>query len=327
MKVQVTTNFLFPNLEEELTKAGYAELLQPIQEELQEFLEHATEYHLAEHKQDILGAMNEFLENHQIMPNSVEILRKLPLNAIDFYCFADEELMTKVEKKYHEYYEHLQSIHPKWNTNVPRPIFKDAATLWCELRKKTETFMKYTSPIIFLDFDGVLNTDDYYCELKGKGEPTDDEYGTLFSPESVNNLSKIIEATGAIIVATSAWRYQGLEQLQKMWIVRDMPGHLVDITPLHTSDETLLHADLSKMDSFNPADFWGKGKEIEAYLKEKRLTGADTPLAYVILDDIKDVLPSQERHFIRINPKVGITEDDARNVILLLRQINKFPKS
>lgn len=39
---------------------------------------------------------------------------------------------------------------------------------------------------------------------------------------------------------------------------------------------------------------------------------------YVIMDDLKDVLPEQEDHFIRINPIVGITEEDAERAIEIL---------
>lgn len=39
---------------------------------------------------------------------------------------------------------------------------------------------------------------------------------------------------------------------------------------------------------------------------------------YVIMDDLKDVLPEQEDHFIRIDPIVGITEKDAERAIEII---------
>jgi hypothetical protein len=39
------------------------------------------------------------------------------------------------------------------------------------------------------------------------------------------------------------------------------------------------------------------------------------------LDDLKDVLPEQEEHFIRIDPIVGITEEDAEKAVEILKII------
>ena len=47
--------------------------------------------------------------------------------------------------------------------------------------------------IIFLDFDGVLNTEKYQAELRGRRRSTVDTYGPLFDPEAVQNLQKILD--------------------------------------------------------------------------------------------------------------------------------------
>ena len=39
--------------------------------------------------------------------------------------------------------------------------------------------------IIFLDIDGVLNTEYYQGVLRYKGKPWQDEYGALFDPKAV----------------------------------------------------------------------------------------------------------------------------------------------
>lgn len=44
--------------------------------------------------------------------------------------------------------------------------------------------------IIFLDFDGVLNTEDYQHELIEADKPREDSYGRLFSPVAMDNLYK-----------------------------------------------------------------------------------------------------------------------------------------
>ena len=52
-------------------------------------------------------------------------------------------------------------------------------------------------PVIFLDFDGVLNTEQYQARLAIEGKPKKDAWGPLFDPRAVANLQKIVEATDA----------------------------------------------------------------------------------------------------------------------------------
>ena len=60
--------------------------------------------------------------------------------------------------------------------------------------------------IIFLDFDGVLDSDYYSLVLFRKVESLDDKYGTRFDPYCVQNLKHIIEETDADIVVSSTWK-------------------------------------------------------------------------------------------------------------------------
>lgn len=85
--------------------------------------------------------------------------------------------------------------------------------------------------IIFLDFDGVLATDEYTDSLISLGLKTHDYFGTLFNPICVGYLSKIILATEAKIVVTSDWRnYLNPLMLRIMWLYRKMPGKIVGCT-------------------------------------------------------------------------------------------------
>ena len=113
--------------------------------------------------------------------------------------------------------------------------------------------------IIFLDFDGVLNTEHYQNLLYHEGKPWQDEYGAFFAPETVEQLCRIIDATHADIVVESSWKYLGLEAMQEMWQVRNMPGRVIDITPSTVSVSWLLTANLDDLD---PAMGHCKGMEI-----------------------------------------------------------------
>ena len=159
--------------------------------------------------------------------------------------------------------------------------------------------------IIFLDFDGVLNT----CWWERK-IPVD-KYGYAFDPHAVANLAKIIDETGADIVISSSWKFMGLSQMQDMWEERNLPGKIIDITPNTVSDEALLYADLEHME-LTPI----RGCEIKEWLDTKGKKVSH----YAILDDMDNFLTEQHPHFVQTNPEIGITEEDAEEVITILNK-------
>ena len=151
--------------------------------------------------------------------------------------------------------------------------------------------------IIFLDFDGVLNTEYYQGLLQFQGEQWQDQYGAFFDPRAVRQLKRVIDATGADIVVESSWKYLGLEAMQELWRVRNLPGRVIDITPSLTGNAS-------------------KGEEIAAWLSEHATL--DTP--YVIIDDEYVVLDTQIPYFIWTNPYEGLTEEQADRAISILHR-------
>ena len=165
--------------------------------------------------------------------------------------------------------------------------------------------------VIFLDIDGVLNTERHY-EYCCKNRITSDErFGYPFDPEVIGNLKKIIDETGAEIVISSSWKFWGLSTMIDLWKGRNLPGKVIGITPQAMSDEMLMNADLTEMEML-PL----KGSEIKGWLSEHRRSVAQ----YAILDDVNDMRPEQQSHFVQINPVVGITEQDAEEVIAILNK-------
>lgn len=157
--------------------------------------------------------------------------------------------------------------------------------------------------VIFLDIDGVLSPRWWDSNKQS------DNYGCLFDAIAVANLAKIIEETGAEIVISSSWKNIGFVELQNMWRDRGLPGKLVDITPDYMSDEILL-----KEDSANVDYLYERGSEIQGWL----LLHGDDVGRYVIIDDMDDILPEQQFHFVQTDPEVGITYDDVKKVVHLL---------
>ena len=172
---------------------------------------------------------------------------------------------------------------------------------------------------IFLDFDGVLNTENYQRQLKQSGCATTDRYGALFDPLSVKNLRTIIEKTDAKVCVTSSWAIEiGKHNLTKFWKERNMPGELAGTTagvPINL-DVFFNNSDDEEFDPYVllESGVGARGSEIKAFLKQKKSTESK----YVILDDTADFCKDQQKNFIHINPKTGITEDDVRKAVTIL---------
>ena len=165
--------------------------------------------------------------------------------------------------------------------------------------------------IIFLDFDGVLNTEHNQNMLLYKGKAWKDKHGAFFDLKAAAELNRIVEETKADIVIESSWKYLGLEAMRQMWRDRNMPGNVIDVTPSSASNNWLLNANLDEM---NPAHTQWKGVEIASWIAEN-LHDEDR---YVIIDDEYVILDSQLPHFILTNPYDGIIPELADRAIKLL---------
>ena len=249
-----------------------------LENEIHDFLSDAVLELVEENRLNLMKRMDDFLENEEIFEGSKKIFRGMP--PMPEEIVFDTDISTFLEEE-----------------------------MLLEAREH---------PLIFLDFDGVLNTENHFAKMTVEGVPTRDYYGPKFDPKAVANLQKIIEATDAWIIVSSSWRYMGLKELQRMWTDRNLPGWIAGITPLHTGDEKLLETDLRQLDEITPEMFSSsRGNEIKAYFNEMPGNSSDSQ-RYVILDDLYEVLPEQESHFIRINPIVGITEEDVGKAVEIL---------
>ncbi len=161
--------------------------------------------------------------------------------------------------------------------------------------------------IIFLDIDGVLNTQDWHSRMT-KDTPRD-EFGWAFDPVAVENLGHVVKETVAAIVISSSWKFLGLAKLKEMWKIRNLPGTVLDITPNTVSDEMLLNANLDEMELGVC-----RGNEIKEWLSKHKGEVSN----YVIIDDFDDMLPEQEDHVVLTDTLIGITEFDAEKAITIL---------
>lgn len=170
--------------------------------------------------------------------------------------------------------------------------------------------MAEKNSFIFLDFDGVVNTENYQMRLTRSNKQRKDKYGPVFDPDTVRRLGRIIKATGAKVCLISSWAYEGEEKMKALWKERDMPGELLATCcslPCVKPEINLEYVEPS-LDMMV-----GKGRDVLSFF-----SSVQGEYSYVILDDVPDFFPEQESHYIQINPKTGITDDDAIRAIRIL---------
>lgn len=169
--------------------------------------------------------------------------------------------------------------------------------------------------ILFLDFDGVLHTERHIAALRANNRPLTDGFGYLFDPESVANLGKIIERTGASIVISSPWRLEGAERMEEMWRERNLPGNIIGVTESCGTPEEFIPGSTREDFAHLAPECWiRRGNEIKWWLEEH----APQEYRYVIMDAEDDFLPEQLSNLIRIDPHCGITEEHVREAVAIL---------
>jgi len=148
--------------------------------------------------------------------------------------------------------------------------------------------------IVFLDFDGVLNSTAYTLTLdheKYKNMSTEWwAYG--LDDKAVARLNTLVDRTGAKVVISSSWR-MGFPTvaLQRMLDIRGFNSVLYGQTPYSAGVE--------------------RWEEIEVWLK-----GHPEVTSYVILDDDSDA--NIEGHFVQTDVQVGLTDADVERAVQIL---------
>jgi len=150
-------------------------------------------------------------------------------------------------------------------------------------------------PIIFLDFDGVLNAFD---------EPR------ILSEKCVSAFNYLLEQTDADVVVSSTWRV--LRSIEELRLILETAGfkypeRIIGVTPIAYKDRKKLNILLGVR----------RGREIEAWLKEHPKVKN-----FVILDDDTDMEPFMDR-LIKINSDKGLTLRNVKKVLKLLGEFKK----
>lgn len=164
---------------------------------------------------------------------------------------------------------------------------------------------------LFLDFDGVLNTNNYTRRLKRHGIDPYDEFGAMFDPVAIHNLNNIVEQTYCKIIISSAWRTEGLMRMRSLWRDRNLPGSIFSMTPILLSTT---FKDSKTGEIFGYTERNAKALEINAWLQQN---GAKQ-YNYAIIDDENVFFQHQQSHLVQTAPSDGITLPQAQQAIAIL---------
>lgn len=148
-------------------------------------------------------------------------------------------------------------------------------------------------PIVFLDIDGVLNSQAWLDGLNRRVECVgvwDEEWADQLDPACVARLGRIVAATGAAVVVSSSWReVMPISQVAAHLRARGFAGDVIDRTPTTGY----------------------RGEEIRAWLDRHAMVDR-----YVILDDDPRA-GGPDRH-VKTAWAVGLTDADVERAVAIL---------
>lgn len=162
-----------------------------------------------------------------------------------------------------------------------------------------------TTPLLFLDLDGCLNTHDVDPEVLCGHIHTD----------KVARLNYILRETDARIVLSSAWRYIVYRNEMTLagmdWLFRShgiLAGRLIGITREDTMVREIYTGDPSTWPMVNE-----RGQQITDWRAENGHAGP-----YVVIDDLDLGISEAGHPFVWCDGKVGLTDEQAEVCIGLL---------
>lgn len=158
--------------------------------------------------------------------------------------------------------------------------------------------------VIFLDVDGVLNSNQRRLEIGGAS----------LDEEKVKLLSIIVQRTGAVVVLHSGWRFWLNEDLKP--VKKEAADLLFMLAKYHISvhDKTpdFSTSQIRKTKQFSLV----KADEILSWLSNH-----NDVENYIVLDDLDLHNEQLARHQIRTDPADGLLEKDISLAVQMLSQV------
>ncbi len=160
--------------------------------------------------------------------------------------------------------------------------------------------------LIFLDIDGVLNSQLYAEKHHNKDNESDTSIKfpmSMIDPISVSFLNSLVENTGAEIIISSVWRFgRSIEELQNILEQRGFIGKVIGKT--RRIEDAV------------------RGDEIRKFIEDnKELIGYESSSEYkdyVIFDDDSDMLLWQQYNFIHVDGYAGLSPNNCYKAKFIL---------
>jgi len=148
--------------------------------------------------------------------------------------------------------------------------------------------------VVFLDFDGVLNSAEYTSTLNPDAlypKLSTEWWAHGLDPKAIERLNVLLERTGAKVVVSSSWRINTtVEWLREVLESRGFRGKVIGMTEHYSGA--------------------ARCEEISAWLQGRPVK------SFVIFDDDEDA--SIEGHFIRTDFEVGLTPEHVDQAVAIL---------
>lgn len=148
--------------------------------------------------------------------------------------------------------------------------------------------------IIFCDFDGVINSRQFFYKQKSSGILLIQHESEMFDLAALERLNKILVETGARIVVSSTWRSKGVEKLKDLFVFCGFPlisERIVDVTEISSKS---------------------RGQQIQNWLKNKEIN------SYCILEDDPDS-DMLEENLVQTKYETGLLDDHVARAIKILK--------
>lgn len=191
--------------------------------------------------------------------------------------------------------------HPTVAVGAPASL----ARRYCEANLCFPCSREPWPPVLFLDVDGVMNDHRWDPEVAS---------GVILD-EHVARLNRVLLATGAKIVLSSAWRYivlRGESTLSGIeWLFRShgiLANRLLGITGPDTIERCVYRGEPGTWPRTNE-----RGQQIADWLREH-----PGVTRYAVVDDIDLGISESGHPFVRTDGKVGLTDTDADQLIQIL---------
>ena len=164
--------------------------------------------------------------------------------------------------------------------------------------------------VIFLDIDGVLNSEAYFTSLANPPVALDDE----IDPCAVRELNKLVARHSAVVVLSSDWRKTpskpGLAATNDALLRQGASFELLAATPELTERERQQRFGVQWQGSYTP-----RGLEIQAWLTEH-----STVSHFVILDDEPDMEHLVD-YLVQTDQAIGLTPEDCDRASAILDRL------